>query len=116
MKATKAKTLFRGRERLNCAQAVLTAFQSTSGMADESIRIAGSLGAGRAEGAVCGALHAAKMLLDDPAVLQSIERDFAAKAGSLLCKQIRKLKELSCRDCVGLSAQLLAQHMEICQP
>ena len=116
MKAAEAKALFRGEDKLNCAQAVLKAFQAVSDRSDDDISTAAAAGGGKAEGGLCGALHAARVLLDDPAILQSLERDFEAQAGSLLCKQIRKLRELPCRECVALVARVLEQHAETSQP
>jgi hypothetical protein len=110
MKATEATALFRGKDKLNCAQAVLKAFQSVFNISDVDIRLSASAGSGKAEGGVCGALHAARVILKDSPFLLKIEREFEARAGSLLCREIRKLNKLPCRGCVALSAELLEQY------
>jgi hypothetical protein len=116
MKSEEAKLLFRGKDKLNCVQAVLRAFQAEFGISDEDIGSAANAGGGKAEGGACGALHASRMLLNDPAIQQSVDRDFEAQAGSLLCKQIRKLRQLSCRECVALAARLLEPHTKTNEP
>jgi hypothetical protein len=116
MKAKEAKLLFRGKDKLNCVQAVLSAFQAEFGISDEAIDSAATAGGGKAEGGACGALHASRMLLNDPGIQQSVDRDFEAQAGSLLCKQIRKLRKLPCVECVALAARLLAPHTKTNQP
>lgn len=110
MKSDEAKALFHGKDKLNCAQAVLKAFQTESGMSDEDIASAADAGGGKAEGGLCGALYATKLLLKNPAIQERFERDFETRAGALVCKEIRKLKQLPCRDCVALAAELFEKH------
>ena len=112
MKAVEAMDWFHGKEKFNCAQAVLKAFQMESGISEDTIQIAASQGGGRAPEGVCGALHAARVILKNSTTLTSIETDFAAKAGSNQCREIRGIRALSCRGCVALSAHLLEQHMD----
>ena len=112
MKADEARALFHGKDKLNCAQAVLKAFQAESGMSDSDILAFASAGGGRGEGGVCGALLAASALLQQSAVLQDLERDFETEAGSILCKGIRGLNRLPCRECVALAAGFLERHKE----
>lgn len=100
-----AVELFHGPERLNCAQAILC----VGGADDERIRQARAEGSGRAEGGRCGALHALLCLVDDPAVRHDLTGRFVAEAGDERCREIRRLKSLSCRECVALAERLLQE-------
>lgn len=111
MKAKQAAALYRGKERYNCAQAVLKTFQEEAGVPDSVIKGASRWGHGRAEGGVCGALHAVRALIDDPELLAKVEREFAHVAGSTLCRQIKGMSRVTCRECVSLAAGLTAPHM-----
>ncbi len=106
------RALFRGKDRLNCIQAMLKAFQPVSGVSDEVIGSFAKLGKGKVNGGVCGALYAAEFLLDDPDAVRDLEREFEAAAGSTICKRIRKGKKLSCGDCVALAARFVREHRE----
>jgi hypothetical protein len=120
MKAEAALDLFRGRGilkfrargKFNCTQAVLKAFQLESGISEETIQTAALQGGGRAPEGVCGALHAARVILGNAPALEEIENDFSSKAGSKQCREIRGMRSLSCSGCVTLSAYLLEQHNE----
>jgi hypothetical protein len=66
MSIEKAKKYFLGtssRERLNCAQAVLKAFQEKFSITDEMISQFKAYGAGKAPDGCCGAFYAAKYIL-----------------------------------------------------
>jgi len=76
MKSKEAKMLFHGKDKLNCAQAVLRTFQAEFGISDQEIGSAANAGGGRAEGGACGALHASRILLNDPVIQQRVDRDF----------------------------------------
>jgi len=105
-----AKELFHGKDGLNCVQAVLKVFQAECGISDEVVTRAGKLGGGRAEGGVCGALYATWMLCGDDDIKVCIDGEFRESAGCIRCKVIRKQGKLSCRECVGLAAELLGRH------
>jgi hypothetical protein len=111
MKAQEALQHFRGKEKYNCAQAVLKAFQHEAGIPEGAVKAASGAGGGKAEGGLCGALFAASVILGKKET-NDVQEAFAQKAGSVLCKQIRSLKRISCRDCVSLSAQLTQRRME----
>ncbi len=64
-------------------------------------------GGGRAEDGLCGALYAAKTLLNDPEKTELLKKEFSVKAGSVKCREIMKLKKLPCADCVDLAAQIV---------
>lgn len=105
--ATTAAGFFRGPEKYNCAQAVLRTFQIRFSVRDEEIIAARALGHGKVPGGVCGALYAGLRLLNDESRAETLARDFGSQAGSSKCKQILKLKHLSCKECVALTARLL---------
>ncbi len=107
MPAQRAIAAFKTRQP-NCAQSVLRAFQREHGVTEDKIAQAQHLGGGRADGGRCGALHAACELVEHEAVRGSLRTAFAAKAGSELCREIRKSKTLSCEQCVELAAELVA--------
>ena len=102
---------FRGKDKLNCAQAVLTAFQPASGTSDGEIAAFKTAGGGKAPGGVCGALYAARHLLQNLELAAELEAAFEREAGSVRCKTIRKLKRLACGDCVALAARFLQDHL-----
>jgi hypothetical protein len=106
-----ARSLFRGKNKLNCAQAVLKAFQPAFGTSDREIQAFKTAGDGRAPEGLCGALHAARHLLQDPSLARELEALFERKGGSTRCKEIRKAKKLPCGDCVALAANFLQDHM-----
>lgn len=93
-------------ERLNCAQSVLRGFQGAKGIAEERIAAAGSLGRGRADGGLCGALHVALELAEEGS-RDALRRSFVEKAGAERCVEIRQGRKLSCVQCVELAAKLL---------
>ena len=111
MKAVEAMDLFHGREKFNCAQAVLKAFQVESGISEDTIETAAYHGGGRAPEGVCGALHVARVILTGDPALKGIEKEFAGKAGSKQCLEIRGMRTLPCRGCVALSAYLIEHHL-----
>lgn len=103
---THAKLVFRRPpERLNCAQAVLDAYQAVTSRTVAPVAEFKPFGGGRAPGGECGALHAACQCAPESAA--AIRAAFAARAGTTRC---RELDALPCEECVALSAQLLAQH------
>ena len=63
-------------------------------------------GAGRAPEGLCGAVYAACLLAPNRA--EELKAAFAARAGSLYCKEIRAAKKHPCAECVAQAAELLA--------
>ena len=49
-------------------------------------------GGGHAEDGLCGALYAAKTLINDPKKTERLNKEFLKKAGSVKCREIMKLK------------------------
>ena len=95
------------KERLNCAQSVLRAFQPHPNISDEDILHARHHGGGRAEEGLCGALYAALRLTDDPGTRQWMKEEFVTQAGSDKCREIRRAARIPCVECVRLAAHLL---------
>jgi hypothetical protein len=96
------------KERLNCVQSVLRAFQPHPNISDEDILHARHHGGGRAEEGLCGALYAALRLTDDPGTRQRMREEFVTQAGSDKCREIRRAARIPCVECVRLAASLLA--------
>jgi hypothetical protein len=109
MPVERAMTAYK-KERLNCAQSVLRAFQEHRRISDEEIALARNHGGGRAENGLCGALHASLTLTDDPSFRDHLRSAFVARAGAETCREIRRAARLPCIDCVRLAAGLLAEH------
>ncbi|MCP4652879.1 MAG: C_GCAxxG_C_C family protein [Candidatus Omnitrophica bacterium] len=92
----------------NCAQAILKAFQSKFNISDRQIEDASTLGRGKAKNGVCGALYAAGWLLPRNKS-EILDKSFQSVAGSIKCKEIRKLNKLSCANCVEFCARFLKE-------
>ena len=92
-------------DRLNCAQSVLYAWREVFG--DTAITVADlkPYGAGRAPEGLRGAVYAACQLA--PTRAEELKAAFAARVGSLHCKEIRAARKHSCADCVAEAAELL---------
>lgn len=99
--------LFQGPEKYNCIQAILKAFQKVSGLSDTEINDYKSNGGGKVEGGVCRAVYAAKIVNNSPEFAKRIDKIFIDTAGSIICKEIRKSKKLSCKNCVELAVKEL---------
>ncbi|MBU1027192.1 MAG: C-GCAxxG-C-C family protein, partial [Candidatus Margulisbacteria bacterium] len=94
-----------GHQRLNCAESILTAFGELDQVDKEKI----SRGHGRAPQGECGAICAAKAILAKTNLdhVKEMEDEFIKVAGSTKCREIRKLRKISCLGCVEKSAELL---------
>ena len=99
----KASDFFRTAERLNCAQSVLRYF----GYPPEEIEQMRRNGGGCAPGGLCGALYAAKVVLNDDAKFAELCREFGkSTGGALTCREIKGGSGLPCPACVDLAASL----------
>ncbi|MCW3807542.1 C-GCAxxG-C-C family (seleno)protein [Plebeiibacterium marinum] len=107
MKIKLAEKLYHGKEGYNCAQAILKAFQPEYSISEHIITKASENGTGKAENGICGALYAAHYLLKEPTNINKINQDFIVKGGSIRCKEIRRNRKLSCKECVKLAAENL---------
>jgi hypothetical protein len=96
------------KERLNCAQSVLRAFQPHRNIPEEDILKAKHHGGGRAEAGLCGALHAALQLTEEAEARQRLRDAFVAAAGADTCREIKRTAHTPCVECVRLAASLVA--------
>ena len=115
-----ALDFFRGEYRYNCAQAVLKAYAPTVGAGESCLDRFSQFGSGRAPGGECGALFAAKSILEDPAAKKEVEKEFVDVAGTTRCRDIRKGRRASCEQCVQTAANAvfsqLTQHSLLRRP
>lgn len=107
-----AESNFRGVDKLNCAQAILKTFRNHYDVSDDMIQTHSKSGGGRAANNTCGAIYAATLLEADKTVQSKLNDGFAKQAGSLKCRDIRTSKSLTCHQCVGLTAELLENHLK----
>ncbi len=105
----KAEEYFRGKENYNCAQAIMKVFCHYCN--HEDIEEYKKIGLGKAEGGLCGAVYASKKLLKNAGKEESLEKLFTESAGSTKCRDILKLKKLTCKQCVKLTGDFLEEHL-----
>jgi hypothetical protein len=105
MKEIALKVFRQPPDRLNCAQSVLYAWREVFGETAITIAELKPFGAGRAPAGLCGAVYAACQLA--PQRADELKAAFAARVGSLYCKEIRAARKHSCADCVAEAAELL---------
>ena len=110
MKDVEAVSLFRGEEGLNCAQAVLRAFQTEYSVSYRDIEAASTAGGGRVDGGVCGALYAGMSLIDDESTRQQINAEFESQVGSIICSEIKEEGRVSCKECVAIAAKIISEN------
>ncbi len=112
----KAHNYFLGKEgyqKLNCCQAVLSAFNVQGRIPIKEIYDAKSHGGGKAPEGRCGALHAAHLILKErPEKIKECEAALSLEAGAITCKEIRHLRKLSCVGCVETVALCLQKTQE----
>ncbi len=100
----KASDFFHKEDNLNCAQAVLRYF----GADEKLIAEYKAFGGGRAPEGICGALYAAKTLLNDDRKFAALCEKFSKESnGVLSCKDIKAKEKISCPRCVDLAGELL---------
>ena len=97
--------------RKNCAEAVAGAWHKVSGKDPEVMENMSMCGSGRAPMGLCGAVYAAQLVSDGDKKAELTHR-FADAAGSLLCREIRSMRKLSCTACVELAASLLEENLQ----
>ena len=83
-------------ERLNCAQAILTAWKDECGVSEEMIQNFKQFGGGKAPEGTCGALYAAEYL---------VQKQDA-------CRSIRANGTASCQRCVEIADELMSQKLK----
>jgi hypothetical protein len=111
-----ALDFFRGEHRYNCAQAVLKAYAPATGVGESCLDRFSQFGSGRAPGGECGALFAAKSILEDPAAQKEVEREFVDVAGTTRCRDIRKGRRVSCEQCVQTAANAVFSQLTLRRP
>lgn len=111
MREQKALEHYKGAKKYNCAQAIMKAFQDFGDYDDTFIEQYQAFGGGRADGGLCGALYAAKVIAESAGKADKVEKRFGKEAGSTICRTLRKEGHVSCRDCVALAARILGQEL-----
>ncbi len=117
MSVEKAKTYYTNADKnskLNCCQAVVAAFAEKFSVGADTIAQFSAYGGGKAPGGLCGAYYAARFILErkqgDKA--DQCESEFLSKAGATTCKEIRRLKRLTCLGCVQAAAECIESLVE----
>lgn len=105
MKELAVKVFRQPPERLNCAQSMVYAWRAVVGDTAVTVEELKPFGAGRSPGGLCGSLHAACLLAPDRA--EELKAAFAARLGSIRCKEIRAAKKHPCAECVAQAADLI---------
>ena len=101
-------------ERLNCAQSVLYGWREVSGDTSIPLDEVKLFGGGRAPDGLCGALHTACLVAPDRA--EALKQNFAARLGSLYCKELRAANVHPCETCVTQATELLELQIEQDRP
>ena len=112
MSVVKAKNNYTGQDgcrRMNCAQAVMSAFSKDFNIDESMVDAFKNYGGGRAPDGLCGAYYAVRYILSrvEPDRLEELEKHFLEHAGALECRNIKGLKKLSCVGCVEKSSEFL---------
>jgi hypothetical protein len=93
-------------DRLNCAQSIVYAWRETSRDTTTTVAELKPFGSGRSPEGLCGSLYAACLLAPNRA--EELKAAFAARLGSLYCKEIRAAKKHPCAECVAQAADMLS--------
>ena len=99
---------------MSCSAAVLTAYCEEAGLTEDAAKQTARPFAGGRMGK-CGAVLAAEYVLTqkygDAAQekIEAFEQAFAAKNGSILCRELRPQSSHICRECVRDAAAFLEQ-------
>ncbi len=112
MSVEKAKAHYIGKpgyNKLNCAQTIVHAFKDEFALSPSVVEQCATCSGGRAPDGECGALYAARILLEkrDPVQIRHCESVLLSAAGSTKCREIRAAKKLSCVGCVETIAQCI---------
>ncbi|MBN2686265.1 MAG: C_GCAxxG_C_C family protein [Pontiellaceae bacterium] len=102
---------FRGPERYNCAQSVYRSLEKHQEVPAEKVSALASAGSGRAPEGLCGALYAAKLVLSEDRKTE-LRGWFEENGGSIHCREIRKARKMSCRDCVAVAADFVDRNLK----
>ncbi len=108
------------KRRMNCCQAVLTAFPDVTGLSEETVmRLGAAFGSGMGgmEG-TCGALCGAEMVLGMKAYenkplhakAKAMHQEFRKRAGATVCRELKGIDTgtalCSCDDCVRHAVEI----------
>jgi hypothetical protein len=103
-------TLFEDRTlKLNCAQAIALGNSDLMPEAETRSEAFKDMGGGRTPGQTCGAYFAAQEIVEyrDVNALPALQSFFKEEAGSLQCREIRKMKKADCGSCVAIADRFL---------
>jgi len=122
MDAEKAIDHFYGRNgarRLNCAQSVAIMLEREGVFSHEEFEALAGCGNGRAPEGYCGGVFAAISALEKIGAdsVAQFETQFAARASSLKCEEIKRARVLTCSQCVAYAAELVSaiyQKRQLC--
>jgi len=117
MLAKQARDYFLGKngKRLNCYQAVLAVFKDIfklqAGDIEEGLKFSG----GRAPEGMCGAVYAVEKICTRKGNLKFniFSNKFIQQNGAIKCQEIRKLKKISCAECVEQAVEFLESNVKI---
>lgn len=114
MPVTTAKDHYLGKagcRRMNCAQAVISAFKERYDLDDSTVEAFGRYGGGNAPDGLCGAYFAVRHILEKEAAekVREFEEFFLEHAGAVKCREIKLARKLSCVGCVEKSSEFLAE-------
>lgn len=88
----------------NCAQAIAHCWTGDPDL----VGIMKQCGSGRACEGHCGAIHAARIVASALNMnVPKLEEEFTQQAGSLKCMEIRRIRKLTCRQCVEMAHNIL---------
>ena len=90
----------------SCAQAVMKSAEKHLPIEEEKLVELRKAGGGRARDGLCGALYAAKELMQNESCKENAREHFIQNAGSLKCREIRRDGQMSCQECVATAAEL----------
>lgn len=117
MRVKKAQDLYIGKApgpRLNCAQEVAEVLKDRWPLSETQKRTLSLCGGGMAPEGVCGSFYAVQMLIkEQPELIEDCRQIFIQQAGSEKCREIKKLRRLSCLGCIAKSVEFLEKIPEI---
>ena len=88
----------------NCAQAIAYKFKHLYADAD-AVDHMKACGGGRAEGGICGALHAAILAL--PSQKEQITEKFREQNGNITCRELKQGGKVPCIQCIDSAERII---------
>ncbi len=112
MSKIKAENFFHVKpENLNCAQAIIKAYQEKFNIPESIISEFRAWGGGRAPNGICGALYAADFLANRYH-FAPIRQEFKAKAGAITCLELKREQKTPCVKCVQIVDELIENKLK----